>query len=972
MADVFISYPREEEPRVRQLVAALERRGRQVWVDWGSIPPSAEWQAEILSGIEGADVFVAFLTREYKQSSACGEELAHAVRHSKRMVPVAAEMLEGSDVPPELARINWLWWNSADDIESVCDRVIRTIDIDIDWVRAHTRLLVRAREWENGGQDNSLLLRGRDLTVMESWLAGKHVDPTTTPEQIQYIVHSRSGANRRQRVIAGAISLALLITAVLALTAEVLRRRANEQADIALTRQLAAQSTLVRERNVDQLPYATLLAAEAVKRSIARGVRVQEPEQAVRAALDVLPGQRVMVAAAAGSSLAGDSGSFLVIDGEGIPRLHHLDETAAAQELPHDGEKIEQSAFSGDGGLLVTATAGGTLRLWGARPLRPLATHKIDGSLRALTVSWDAFAAAVDDKVIVWEAPSGHEIAVLQMSGVVDALALFHERNQLVVASAEPAGKVSIKSVKTGELMATLDVSDTVRAIVVSNDQKTLIVEQQQQHTVVYEPEEGTTQIPTADGRTFKVWKVDGWREVAIQADVEPPTLGRHVSLAAGAVDRQSKWLAGGSVYRGTQVWDLETGRRLIWLDEVDFVSALRFSNDGRWLVTGTKNGTVSIWEIGSERRDGAFAASRVSTFKTDGPIQSVSIDQDGRHIVVRGSTMVGVWRIGQEAAAVAEDDVRTVAFTEPGRLSILSGRTRLLVDANSGNVLQREKAGATETPRRKETRSPDGRWLVIDDSDDKVAIQEAATGRVVVEPFQYYDDYLIQFSPNGEFVATNDGTKRFQVWTLPDGRPVAQLEHPGYEISRIQFAASGAWLITTARMSDERREYTTRLWRTDAWAQAGFIDDTATAVLLSADERLVAAGYKDGRMALFDSGTGALRVTSIVHDRPVTQLLFSANGQLLAAAADDRVQVIETRAGSDIARLRIRDGVRSMVFSEDGRWIASSSFRGVQVWRLRPDDLLAEACARLERNLTDAEWQAAFGQVAAQPTCQK
>jgi eukaryotic-like serine/threonine-protein kinase len=142
--------------------------------------------------------------------------------------------------------------------------------------------------------------------------------------------------------------------------------------------------------------------------------------------------------------------------------------------------------------------------------------------------------------------------------------------------------------------------------------------------------------------------------------------------------------------------------------------------------------------------------------------------------------------------------------------------------------------------------------------------------------------------------------------------------------------------------------------------------------VLLSADERLVAAGYKDGRMALFDSGTGALRVTSIVHDRPVTQLLFSANGQLLAAAADDRVHVIETRAGSDIARLRVRDGVRSMVFSEDGRWIASSSFRGVQVWRLRPDDLLAEACARLERNLTDAEWQAAFGQVAAQPTCQK
>src|SRR4030095_6467436 len=98
MADVFISYPREEQERVRQLVAALERRGRQVWVDWGDIPPSAEWKAEIVAGIEGADVFVALLARAYADSAACAEELGHAVSHSKRMVPIAVEQLEGPEV----------------------------------------------------------------------------------------------------------------------------------------------------------------------------------------------------------------------------------------------------------------------------------------------------------------------------------------------------------------------------------------------------------------------------------------------------------------------------------------------------------------------------------------------------------------------------------------------------------------------------------------------------------------------------------------------------------------------------------------------------------------------------------------------------------------------------------------------------------------------------------------------------------
>lgn len=188
MADVFISYTREEQQRVRQLVAALERRGRQVWVDWGSIPPSAEWKAEVFSGVEGADVFVVLLTRAYSQSGACAEELAHAVSHSKRMVPIAVENLEGPEVPLELARINWLWWHVEDDVEAICDDLVRAIEIDLEWVRAHTRLLVRAREWQDGGQDASLLLRGSDLTAMEKWLAGKHVDPSTTPEQIQYIV----------------------------------------------------------------------------------------------------------------------------------------------------------------------------------------------------------------------------------------------------------------------------------------------------------------------------------------------------------------------------------------------------------------------------------------------------------------------------------------------------------------------------------------------------------------------------------------------------------------------------------------------------------------------------------------------------------------------------------------------------------------------------------------------------------------
>ena len=55
MADVFISYSRRDGAFVRRLHDFLTARGKEAWVDWEDIPPTAEWEADIRAGIEGAD-----------------------------------------------------------------------------------------------------------------------------------------------------------------------------------------------------------------------------------------------------------------------------------------------------------------------------------------------------------------------------------------------------------------------------------------------------------------------------------------------------------------------------------------------------------------------------------------------------------------------------------------------------------------------------------------------------------------------------------------------------------------------------------------------------------------------------------------------------------------------------------------------------------------------------------------------------
>ncbi len=298
MTDVFISYSRKDQVFVRQLHEALAGKGRDTWVDWEGIPPTAEWMKEIHAAIEAADTFVFVISPDSAASEVCKLEVEHAAGQHKRLVPVVYRDVPANGVPEALAKLNWIFFREQDDFNPSFQTLLKALDTNLDWVHGHTRLLVRAGEWDREKRDSSYTLRGQDLKEAEEWLSvSPDKEPTPTGLQTKYILASRKAATNRQRMVFGSIAAAVLVAVTLSLIAYFQNQEKARQQEIATARQLINRSEVLRQTPLDQPGASTAMRASArsAVQSLARfealDMHSLDADQAARKAIELLPGR---------------------------------------------------------------------------------------------------------------------------------------------------------------------------------------------------------------------------------------------------------------------------------------------------------------------------------------------------------------------------------------------------------------------------------------------------------------------------------------------------------------------------------------------------------------------------------------------------------------------------------------------------------------------------------------------------------
>jgi hypothetical protein len=200
---VFICHSRKDMAFVDRLVAALDARGIELFMDRSDINAFEERWKRIEVLISRADTIVCVLSPDSVESSTFLHEVALAASLNKRFVPIVYRPV--GSVPETLAKINFISFEDAARFETHAGQLVEALNTDRSWIRQHTEFGEQARRWALGNKSAGLLLRPPVLQEAERWIASRPQGaPEPTDQILEYISQSRQAggvADRPRRIL---------------------------------------------------------------------------------------------------------------------------------------------------------------------------------------------------------------------------------------------------------------------------------------------------------------------------------------------------------------------------------------------------------------------------------------------------------------------------------------------------------------------------------------------------------------------------------------------------------------------------------------------------------------------------------------------------------------------------------------------------------------------------------------------------
>ncbi|KAG8723020.1 hypothetical protein FRC09_005052, partial [Ceratobasidium sp. 395] len=452
--------------------------------------------------------------------------------------------------------------------------------------------------------------------------------------------------------------------------------------------------------------------------------------------------------------------------------------------LPGHTYGVRSVAYSPDGAYITSVSQDGTIRIWNV-----YSSYTLERELSGYTEGVNSISLSPDGAHVASLSSNCTTIRVWDVRTGALVRKLLNSRHDIWFTSVQysPSGLHLVTGVRGGGVY----IRDPLTGRIL-----TRLLEPKPPYNTL------TWLTYSLGGEQLLAWSSPGtlhiWHWRAVEAEIQRRFEDSVKAEQASQTDLDDTPAELDIVDRVERVRDTDTPRTAGKSPEShdEEVSALAYSPDGAYIVSGSWDYTLRIWDARTGRMAGQPLKGHTAV------VLSVSFSPDGARIV-SGScdNTIRVWDVGTGnmlgTPLIGHTDLIRSASYSPDGARIASGsddKTIRIWDAYTGQMVGSPLIGHAQGVNSV-AYSPGGAFLVSGSTDRTIRVWSTRTGRTEGRPFEGQASSVesVAYSPNGLYIVSRSwGTVR--VWDAYMGSMVGRSCYlDPHELYSISYSSAGA-----------------------------------------------------------------------------------------------------------------------------------------------------------------------------------